>query len=90
MPNTYSLKELMVAATSTKSRFDGQFTDMTLEHAQFVRRLRIDDGYSWRAVASACADAWAGDWNGNQLAGMAICERAAELCGEDYDADPWN
>lgn len=84
-------RELADAAQATKGRFDASFSEMTLEQAQFVRGLRVDDGYTWRAVASTCALEWSGDWGGNQIAGMAICERAAELCGDgDYMTGAWN
>ena len=83
-------EELGVRAVATKQRFDGEFEGLTLEQARFVRQLRVDDGYTWRAVAATCALEWGGGWGSNQLAGMAICERAAALFGECALEKPWN
>jgi hypothetical protein len=65
-----------------------------------IRRKRVDERYSWRAVARwgfneprlnygrLNPPAW---WPpSNQLAGMALCEIAATLDGEDYRDPPWN
>lgn len=64
---------------------------MTLERAGFVRRLRCEGSYSWRAVARACHTEWNGDWHPptNQIMGMALCERAAQLFLEDYRQGDW-
>ena len=64
---------------------------MTLERAEFVRRLRCEHNYSWRALARACWTEWNGDWTppNNQIMGMALCERAAELFFEDYRQGEW-
>jgi len=65
---------------------------MTEEQAEVVRRLRVEEGYSWRAIAHACYDLGWGHWSppSNQIVGMAICERAAEFFGENYRQEPWN
>ncbi|MBU0846725.1 hypothetical protein KKH23_06000 [Patescibacteria group bacterium] len=65
---------------------------MTLGQAKAVRVLRVDKGYSWRAVAEACYELGWGKWSppSNQIMGMALCERAAQLLGEDYEKEPWN
>jgi hypothetical protein len=65
---------------------------LTPERAAFVRKLRVEEGYSWRSVAQACYDAWQGDWEppSNQLVGMAICEAAAAHFGEGYMDKDWN
>jgi hypothetical protein len=65
---------------------------ITKERADYVRKLRVDDGYSWRAVAHACYDEWQGDWGppSNQLMGMSLCEIAAGFFGEHYMQEPWN
>jgi hypothetical protein len=68
---------------------------MTREQAEFVRKLRVDEGYSWRAVARACYNQrWPGwlKWDppSNQIMGMSLCERAAEIHSEDYQKPPWN
>jgi hypothetical protein len=84
------LRELAAAAAAVKAAFDGDFAGLTREQADFVRDLRVGRRYTWRAVAETCAVEWSGDWGSNQLAGMALCERAARLLGEDPDVDPWN
>jgi hypothetical protein len=84
------LHEVGERAAATKKHFDESFAAMTTDEALFVRRLRVDDEYTWRAVAGTCALEWRGEWGQNQLAGMAICERAAGLLGEHYMEEPWN
>jgi len=69
---------------------------MTKEQAEFVRKLRVDERYSWRAVARRCyGNHRFRDWSkwdppSNQIMGMALCERAAVMYGEDYEKEPWN
>lgn len=63
---------------------------MTDERAEFVRTLRVTRKYTWRSVARACSTAWKTDWGSNQIAGMCICEAAAERFFEDYRKPPWN
>ena len=84
------LTRLTKEAVDQKARFDGQVADMTPAQALLVRQARVVKGYTWRAVAAAYAEAFGGAGGGNQIAGMAICERAAALCGEDWLTDPWN
>lgn len=68
--------------------------NMTREQAEFVRKLRCEDDYSWRMIAAVCFDEkWDMEpWEppSNQLAGMALCEVAAEFFGEHYREGPWN
>jgi hypothetical protein len=82
--------ELSDALGATKAAADEGLAAMTAEQAVFVRSLRVEKDYTWRAVAATCALEWGGDWGSNQLYGMAICERAAALLGEDYAVPPWN
>lgn len=81
-------------ARSRFARFQEQVADaLTPGRAGFVRHLRVESRCTWRRVAELCAAAWgSGGWepDSNQLAGMAICELAAELCGEHYRRAPWN
>ncbi len=84
------LQELAAAARATMTHFENAFADMTQEQAAFVRNLRCVDDYTWRAVADTCSLEWSGDWGSNQLAGMALCEKAAAMHGEDYMKEPWN
>jgi len=58
--------------------------------ALLVRQLRVQEEYSWRAVARAVGIAFGGDWGSNQLAGVVICKKAAELLGENFLEPPWN
>lgn len=65
---------------------------LTPERCAFVRRLRVDEDHSWRAVATVCHETWGASWEppSNQLWGMALCKLAALAHGEDYMSDPWN
>lgn len=86
-------RELAQAAMATKQAFDEEAADFVDESvARAVRGLRCDEGYSWRAVASEMHARLGGGWSppSNQLMGMALCERAAALLGEDPGAAPWN
>ncbi len=66
---------------------------MKMRHARYIRYLRLD-GHSWRSIAHLCYNRrW--DWvswapPSNQIAGMTLCERAAQLHGENYREKPWN
>ena len=86
------LKEMAKAASERFDEFKELCSPMTLGQAKAVRVLRVDKGYSWRAVAEACYELGWGKWSppSNQIMGMALCERAAQLLGEDYEKEPWN
>lgn len=87
------LMELAQAAQATHDTFLSEVAELiTDERAAFVRKLRVEEGYSWRAVAEACYLEWNGDWQppSNQLMGMALCEHAANHYGEHYMDDTWN
>lgn len=58
--------------------------------AASIREKRVDQDYSWRAVARYWSKQVRGDWGGNQMAGMVICEKAAQWLGEDFIQPPWN
>ncbi len=64
---------------------------MTRERALRIRNLRSNN--SWRIVAGATYLEWGMDaaWvpQNNQLAGMALCQIAAELLEEDQTKEPW-
>lgn len=51
---------------------------MTQERAEFVRKLRIDEQCTFRAIAAACSKEWAANWGSNQLIGEDLCRAAAE------------
>jgi len=67
---------------------------MTRERATYIRQLRVVQSYSWRTVAAECYETWATDaaWDppSNQLAGMELCEAAAEFFDEHFLQTPWN
>lgn len=89
------LKELMVQAAATMDYFQSLFVDMPKDMAVFVRSLRVDQGYTWRAVAAAVSlkmnlTGTEDDWGSNQLCGMAICEAAAKQFDEDFMTGVWN
>jgi hypothetical protein len=66
------LQALAQQAQQIKAVFEARFSGMTRAQAIYVRQLRCDQGYTWRAVAEACALEWSGDWGSHQLAGMTI------------------
>lgn len=84
------LQKLAEAAKAVHDQAADEFADMTIEQANFVRQLRVVDGYSWRAVAETCALEWGGTWGSNQLYGMAICEQAAGMLDGHYMDEVWN
>lgn len=87
------LQALAEAAKATWEHFvELSKAIMTSERAAFVRELRCQQRYSWRAVAQRCHEEWQGSWEppSNQLMGMALCEAAAEQLGEDASRRPWN
>ncbi|MGA4543142.1 hypothetical protein ACPA54_24440 [Uniformispora flossi] len=55
-----------------------------------IRVWRVDEDYSYRAVAQAATDLWGSDWGSNQGYGAALCEAAAEMLGEDFNQELWN
>jgi len=66
---------------------------MRKRHARYIRELRLQN-HSWRSIARLCYNRgweWA-RWAppNNQLAGVALCERAAEMYDENYMKEPWN
>lgn len=62
---------------------------MTVERAQEVRRLRVDDGLTWRSVAAAVSEEWDNPTS-SQLLGVSLCEVAAKCLDEDGRKEPWN
>ncbi|MET7437042.1 MULTISPECIES: hypothetical protein [unclassified Streptomyces] len=63
---------------------------VTVEMAVQIRGWRVDDDYSWRAVAQAASELWGSGHGGNQLHGRHLCAAAAEVLGEDPHQEPWN
>lgn len=67
---------------------------MTISRARQIKVWRCFMGCSWRRVAELAAGEWgrAAKWQppSNQLAGLALCRRAARRLGEKPDQPPWN
>ncbi|MFF0413128.1 hypothetical protein ACFYUY_22135 [Kitasatospora sp. NPDC004745] len=63
---------------------------LTPEMAARIRTWRVDEEYSWRAVAEAASELWGSKWGSNQLFGADLCEAAARVLGEDPHREPWN
>lgn len=76
-------------ANKTYQLFD-KYIRLDIPSAKVVRHLRVTQGFSWRAVARRCALLWKAPWGANQLAGMAICQKAGKLLGENFLKEPWN
>ncbi|MBO0887475.1 hypothetical protein J2P12_00080 [Candidatus Bathyarchaeota archaeon] len=92
-----STDELMEFARMAEKRH-AEFTQsiqqhMNQERAQRIRHLRCQDDLSWRELAEVTYREWGtdADWYpiNNQLAGVALCEVAAQLLGEDVHKYPW-
>lgn len=61
---------------------------LTEERAREIKRLRITEKYSWRALAAECHSKWPNaTWQppSNQLAGMQLCAIAAKLLNIPID-----
>jgi len=94
---TFSVNEFR-DLTRQAGEVHSQFVDlvrggMRKRHARYIRELRLQN-HSWRSIARLCYNRgweWA-RWAppNNQLAGVALCERAAEMHGEHYREEPWN
>ena len=57
-----------------------------------VRQLRVDEEQTWRGVGKEIQKRWSTDvgLGDTQSLGATLCHVAAELLGDDPDADPWN
>lgn len=96
-----SKEQLLEFMRAARERFAGfrespWVRDMARDRALEVRRMRAEELRSWRSVAARAWELWGGaadeDWSppSNQLMGIALCERAAALLGEDPKTTPWN
>ena len=63
---------------------------ITVERAEQIRRWRVDEGCTWRGVASAASTTWASREEANQMLGVELCRTAADLLGEHHRRSPWN
>lgn len=71
-------------------RPDPWLIEVTRERAEQIRVWRVDEGCTWRGVASAATVAWAIREEANQMLGVELCQAAARVLGEDARKDPWN
>lgn len=88
-----ALMELAQAAHETFQFYRKEVNKIiSPERAEIIRDLRINQDCSWRMVAAECHALFQGTWEpeSNQLAGMALCEAAAEHFGENYMDEKWN
>ncbi|GAB3136153.1 hypothetical protein GCM10027258_09720 [Amycolatopsis stemonae] len=60
--------------------------EMDRELARLVRVWRVDEEQSWRQIAAGITEHLDLPHSDSQLAGRALCTRAAQLLGEE----PWN
>jgi hypothetical protein len=61
-----------------------------MEMAVQIRRWRVDEDFTWRAVAQAATDLWGSEYGSNQLFGEDLCVAAAKMLGENPHKEPWN
>lgn len=61
--------------------FDDIDRFMTPARAEYVRMLRVDQGYTYRALAAACSASWGANWGSNQLIGEDLWRAAAKMLG---------
>ena len=85
------LKDMAKQAAERFEEFKELCSPMELWQARIVRILRVEKKCSWRAIAEVCHKLGWGEWSppSNQIMGMALCERAAQLLGENYEETPW-
>lgn len=70
---------------------------LSMEQALFIKDLRVNQGYSWRAVARDVSEKFpelnvrgnAKENYGNQIDGLRLCDEAMCLLGE-YVENGWN
>lgn len=81
-----------IVADSRYKKYRDRFYDMTEKEAALIRKLAVDEGKSWEQVAVGFN--FTGEFghippNDEKIAGMMLCEKAAEIHGELYLASPW-
>jgi len=86
--------ELSRKGNETLDKFEGIVASMDLGQATQIRHWRVDVCRTWRSVARSAYNSslFSRAWNppANQIMGMALCNRAAQVYGEDYRKGPWN
>ena len=55
---------------------------INVESAKWIRNMRVDEGYSFRAIAEACSKKWVKDWGSNQFYGEDLCALAIEVLND--------
>jgi hypothetical protein len=63
--------------------------DLNEERANFIKELRVNSDYTWRAVAREYSEKYMDDVSSNQLLGIELCMSAMEFLGETVDSG-WN
>lgn len=93
---TLSFDELVDLAKKAGERIT-EFVEivdsMILPQAHQIRSWRIEQRMTWRSLASAAfGEGWFEQWDppSNQIMGMALAQKAAQLCNENYREEPWN
>lgn len=87
------VEALRTAARAASATFEDLARElMTVARAYVIKSWRVDEDYTWRAVARAAHAEWGNLWEpaANQLMGRALCERAAIVLGESPTEEPWN
>ena len=88
------LVELGRKADERMREFTEVVGGMTLGQATQIRIWRVDNRMTWRRVARAAyTEGWfRRRWNppSNQIMGMVLVEKAAQLFGENFRKPPWN
>ncbi len=87
------LVELGRKADERMKEFNEVVSPMTLGQAAQIRQWRVGGHMTWRSVAKAAFSENYYRYPGptsNQIMGMALCEKAAQLFGENFREAPWN
>ena len=88
------LVELSRKGNERLDEFEGIVAPMNLGQAAQVRHWRVDNHMTWRSVSRAAYEEgfFLSDWDppSNQLMGMALCNKAAQVFDENYREEPWN
>lgn len=85
--NPEDLPQLADGAGKTFAAYYDEI-DLELSEALAIRQWRCKNRFSWRLVAAMNAGLESG--GDNQLEGMALCKRAAEMFEENYLEGDWN
>lgn len=86
------LDETLTMVSSATDTFQHFIDNVELDETmlKYIREMRVERRYTWRAVAETMSELTKGDWGSNQLAGMAFCDKAARHFNEYYQQEPWN